>query len=135
MPIEIYRFPGEAIVSATAKAPLDPEHDVPAMFAEFIPLRLTIPGKIALIIDFGSTLDSPDAFSNMVMALSEASRGIRAGKQAGVSGPPITIFVGSGPVAAIASQAVGQDQYGGVRAELRSTMEEALALARARLAE
>ncbi len=69
----------------------------------------------------------------MVIALAAASRGVRASQEAGVSGPPITIFVGSGPVAALASQAMEQEQYGGVKGHLCTSHEEALALAREKL--
>jgi hypothetical protein len=133
MPIKVERFSGESILCATVNEPFDPEREVPAMFAELIRLRLAIQGHVVYILDLGDTINTPDAFGKMVLALAEASRGIKAGREAGFAGPPTTIFVGSGPVADLISQSIEQEQYGGVRAQLCTSQAEALALARARL--
>lgn len=68
-----------------------------------------------------------------MLALSEASRGVKASQVAGVSGPPITIFVGSGPMMTLIAQAIEQEQYGGVRGNLCASLGEAIALAREKL--
>ncbi len=133
MPIQIEQLPGESIITAVATEPFNPEQDMPAMFAEFIRLRLAIQGGVALIVDVSDPANSPDSFSRMVFALAEAAQGIRAGRAAGVNGPPITIFVGSGPTAALASQAIEQEQYGGVKGHLCTSHDEALSLAREKL--
>jgi hypothetical protein len=133
MPIKIEQLPGESIISATVSEPFEPERDVPPMFGELIRVRLATQGDVALILDFGETTNSPDAFSRMVFALAKAAEGIKAGRAAGVGGPPILIFVGSGLVANITSQAIEQEQYGGVRGHLCTSRDEALALARAKL--
>jgi hypothetical protein len=133
MPIKIEQFPGESIISATVNEPFDPGQDIPPLFAELIRLRLSIQGDVALILDFADTTNNPDAFSRMVFALAQASQGIKDGKAAGVGRPPILIFVGSGPIADIASQAMEQEQYGGVRGHLCASKDEALALAREKL--
>jgi hypothetical protein len=133
MPVKIEQLPGESIVHATVHEPFVPERDMPAMFAEIIPLRMTIQGDVALIIDFSATTNHPNSFSKMVFTLAEAAQGIKAGRAAGVSRPPILIFVGTGPIADIASQAIEQEQYGGVKGHLCASQDEALALARAKL--
>ena len=133
MPIKVERLPGESIISATVSKPFNPEQDVRAMFAEFIQFRLAIQGDVALILNFSEVANHPDAFSQLVFALAEASQGIKAGKAAGVASPPIVIFVGAGPIATLASQAMEQAQYGGVRGHLCASYDEALALARSKL--
>ncbi|MBN1200563.1 MAG: hypothetical protein JXJ20_01785 [Anaerolineae bacterium] len=133
MPIKMEQLPGESIINATINEPFDPDRDIPALFAEFIPLRLAIQGDVALILDFSSVVSKPNSFSPMVLSMAEASRGVRASKEAGVGRPPITIFVGSGPIANLAAQAMEQEQYGGTRGHLCATYDEALALARAKL--
>jgi hypothetical protein len=70
----------------------------------------------------------------MVVALAEAGRGIKAGKAAGIGGPPMVIMVGAGLVADIAAQSLNQEQYGGSKADLCANYAEALVLARAKLA-
>ena len=133
MPVQIEQLPGESIINATVNEPFDPERDMPAMFAEFIQLRLAIQGDVALILDVSDTTNHPDSFSRMVLALSKAAQGIRTGRAAGVDRPPILIFVGTGLIATLASQAMGQEQYGGVAGHLCTSHEEALALAREKL--
>jgi hypothetical protein len=133
MPVRIEQLPGESIISAIVSEPFHPEVDMPAMFSEFIRLRLSIQGDVALIVDVTDTTSRPDAFSQMMFALAEASQGIRASQAAGVGGPPITIFVGSGLAASLASQAIAQEQYGGVRGHLCTSLDEALSLAREKL--
>ncbi len=103
------------------------------MFAETTRLRLTIQGDVVLIIDVSQMADAPDSFSKMVFALAHASQGIRTNIAAGVGRPPILILVGSDPLTALASEAMAQDQYGGVRGHLCVTLDEALALAREKL--
>jgi hypothetical protein len=133
MPIKVERLLGESIILAVITLPFNPEHDIPTMFGQFISLRMTIQDRVALILDFTSTIANPEAFGIMVQALAQASRGIRASREAGVGGPPITIFVGSGPIAAIASEALEQEQYGGVRGQLCVSRDDALTLARSLL--
>lgn len=133
MPIKIERLPGESIISAIVSKPFEPERDIPAMFAEFIQLRLAIQGDVALILDVSADTGNPDSFNQMVFSLAEAARGIKAGKAAGLHRPPIIIYVGSGKIAALASQAIGQEQYGGVKGYLCTSQDEALALAREKL--
>lgn len=130
MPIKVKQLPEEPIIVAAITEPLNLAHDMPAMFAEFIRLRLAIQGPVALIMDISQV---PDSFSEMAAALAEAGKGIRADKAAGVGQPPLLIFVGSGSITAIASEAMGQEQYGGVRGHLCASIEEALAFAEARL--
>lgn len=134
MPIKVERFSGESIIIATVAAPFNPEADIPVMFGKFIPMRLAIQGSVVFIIDFSATMDQPEAFGTMVQALAGAARGVQVSKAVGVSGPPITIFVGSGAVAEIASQAMEQEQYGGVKGRLCVSLEDALTLARTLLA-
>lgn len=134
MPIKVERIPNESIIKATINEPFDPPTDIPAMFAEFIPLRQTIQGPMALIVDLNETNSVPDAFGRIVIALAEAAKGIRASKEAQLGGPPILIFVGSGFMAELSADAVEQEQYGGTKAQLCTTLEEALALAREKLA-
>jgi hypothetical protein len=86
-----------------------------------------------LIINFNNTTNAPDAFSRVVFGLAEAAKGIRASKQAQLAGPPTLIFVGSGSLADLVAQAIEQEQYGGAKAYLCATQEEALALAREKL--
>ncbi|HEX3052724.1 MAG TPA: hypothetical protein VHP83_18845 [Aggregatilineaceae bacterium] len=133
MGIKVERFPDESIVHAVVDEPFDPEQDMRAMFAEFIRLRLAIQGDVALILNVDRISDKPNAFSEMMVALAHASRGIKASREAGLMRPPITIFVGSGPVAALASEAMEQTQYGGARAHLCNSETEAIALAREKL--
>jgi hypothetical protein len=134
MPVRVERFGDEAIIYATIIEPIEPEQDIAAMFAQFIPLRLTIPGHVALIIDLSEALDRTDSFGNLVRALAEASRGVQASKAADASGPPITIFVGTDSIVGLASQAMGQPPYGGVKGRLCVSRDEALTLARDLLA-
>lgn len=133
MPIQVEQLPGESIISATVNEPFNPENDVPAMFGEFIRLRMAIQGPVVLILDLHNTTNSPDAFSKMVLALANAAQGIRASKSSQFKQPPVTIFVGSGELVSLAAEAVGQDQYGGVKGDLCATYDEALTLARAKL--
>lgn len=133
MPVEVEHVSGESIIVATAKKPFLSERDVPMMFKEFVPLRMTIKGNAVLIVDLSATMDTPDAFSQMVVGLAEAATGIKAHKASGVASPPILILIGSGLVADIAAQAIAQDQYGGVKAHLCASRDEALALARTKL--
>jgi hypothetical protein len=135
MPIQIEQIPGENIITGTVDEPFNPENDVSTMFAQFIGIRKTINGPLALIIDFSNTINAADAFSRIVFTLAEAARGIRASKQAQLAGPPILIFVGSGSLADLVTQAIEQEQYGGTKAHLCATQEEALALAREKLAD
>lgn len=130
MPVKVKQLPEEPIIVAAITEPLDLAHEMPAMFAEFIRLRLAIQGPVALIMDISQV---PDSFSEMAAALAEAGKGIRAGKTAGVGQPPLLIFVGSGSVTAIASEAIDQDQYGGVRGHLCTSIEEALTFAETHL--
>jgi hypothetical protein len=106
---------------------------MPAMFAEFISLRQAIQGDVAMVLDVMDVTNNPASFSKMVMALGEAAQGIKAGKAAGLA-PPITFFVGTDPITALASEAIEQKQYGGARGQLCATVDEALAQARAKLA-
>ena len=133
MSIQIEQIPGECIITAAVNEPFNPENDISTMFAQFIHIRQTIDGPTALIIDLNNTNNAPDAFSRVVLTLAEAARGIRASKQAQLAGPPILIFVGSGSLADLVTQAVEQEQYGGAKAHLCATQEEALALAREKL--
>jgi hypothetical protein len=127
MPVKVEQIPGESIITATVSEPFDPRQDIPAMFAELTQLRLTIQGDVAQILDLtGARVP----FSQVMIALAEASSGIRAGRAAGIDRPPIMIFVGSGILADLASSAMGQRQYGGVKGHLCASKEEALALAR-----
>ena len=135
MPIAIERLPGESIICATTSEPFAPTRDVPAMFAEITRIRLELQGDVALIVDLRETVKDSIAFAKLVAALAEAGRGIRAGRAAGIVRPPITIFVGSGPLVALAAQSIEQKQYRGVRALICNSPEEALALAREKLAE
>ena len=130
MPIKVEQLPGESIIVAATHEPFDPNQDVQAMFAEITRLRLTIQGNVALIIDFS---DDPASFSQLVVGLAEASRAIQAGKAAGINRPPLTIFVGTSTMTELASQAMGQKQYGGVQGHLCATKDEAIALARTKL--
>ncbi len=134
MPVKLERIPGESIIHATVDEPFDPEHDIRNMYNDYISLRMPIPGQVALIIDVGKTVQGPDSFSNMVIALAEISKGIRTSKSAGFTSPPIVILVGSGMIADLVAKAPEQEQYGGVRGLLCSSYEEALALAREKLA-
>ncbi|MBN1311933.1 MAG: hypothetical protein JXB30_10980 [Anaerolineae bacterium] len=131
MPVEIEKLPDEPIIVATMKDPFDPGQDIPAMFAEFTRLRLEIENDVALIIDIRG---NKAAFSQVMVAMAKASRGIRDGKAAGVKSPPIIIFVGSGILADLAANAMAQKQYGGVKGHLCTSTDEALALAREILA-
>jgi hypothetical protein len=133
MPIQIEQIPGESIIRGVVSEPFNPENDVSIMFAQFIDIRKTINGPLALIIDFNNTINAADAFSRIVFTLAEAARGIRASKQAQLAGPPILIFVGSGSLANLVTEAIEQEQYGGAKAHLCATQEEALALAREKL--
>lgn len=133
MPIQIEQLPGEAIIKATVSDSLTPENDIPAMFAEFIHLRMAIKGPVALILDFSNSGNNPNAFSQMVMGLAQAAQGIKASKASGMAQPPIIIFVGSDSITDLAANAISQEQYGGVPAELCPTLPDALALARAKL--
>ena len=133
MPIELEQLPGEAIIKATIGESLDPERDIAAMFAEFIQLRMAIRGPVVLILDFSHTANNPYGFSQMVMGMAQAAQGIKQSKATGVGSPPITIFVGSDSLTDLAAQAISQEQYGGVRAEVCATVDEALALARSKL--
>jgi hypothetical protein len=130
MPVKIEQLPGESIVVATPSRPFEPKQDMTAMFAELTRLRLSIGGPVALIVDSSGT---PISFSQMVIVLSEASHAVKASKEAGGQ-PPITIFIGSGRLAELVSQAMGQRQYGGVSGHLCTTLDEALTLARKKLA-
>lgn len=131
MPIIVEQLPGESIITATVSNPFEAREDVPAMFAEFTRLRLAIQGDVALIIDLSS---AKAAFSQTVVAMAEASSGIKAGRAAGIDRPPIIIFIGSGVLADLASKSMGQRQYGGVKGHLCASKDEALALAREVLA-
>lgn len=131
MPIKVEQLPGEPIITASVSDPFDPRQDIQPLFAEITRLRLAIQDDVVLIIDL--TGGKP-AFSQTVIALAEASSGIRAGRAAGIDRPPITIFVGSGVLADLASKAMAQRQYGGVKGHLCATKDEALALAREVLA-
>jgi hypothetical protein len=126
MPIKVEQLPEESIIVATVSEPFDPRQDVPAMFAEFTRLRLAIQGDVAVILDLSG---GKAAFSQVVMALAEASSGIKAGRAAGIDRPPIMIFVGAGILADLASKAMAQRQYGGVKGHLCATQDEAIALA------
>jgi hypothetical protein len=127
MPIKVEQLPGESIITASVKEPFVPREDMPAMFAEITQLRRAIQGDVVQILDITS---SRIPFSQVMLALAEASNGIKAGRAAGMDRPPIMIFVGSGVLADLASKAMGQRQYGGVSGHLCASMEEALALAR-----
>lgn len=131
MPIQVELLPGEPIITATVINPFDARQDIPGMFAEFTRLRLASKGDVAVIVDI-SGAKAP--FSQTVMALAEASSGIKAGRAAGIDRPPIMIFVGTGILADLASKAMGQRQYGGVKGHLCATKDEALSLARQILA-
>lgn len=131
MPIKIEKLPDEPIITATVTDPFDARQDVPGMFAEFTRLRLAAKGDVAVILDI-SNARAP--FSQTVIALAEASSGIKAGRAAGIDRPPIMIFVGTGVLAELASKAMGQRQYGGVKGHLCATKDEALSLARQILA-
>jgi fructose-specific component phosphotransferase system IIB-like protein len=133
MAIKLERLPGESIFVAEIATPVNSE-DVPSMFQQMIPMRLAIRGKLVLILDFTKALDHPESFGLMSLAMAQASRGIRVSRDVGVDGPPITIYVGTGPIVAIASEAMEQDQYGGVRGQLCASRDEAITLARTLLA-
>lgn len=133
MPVKVEKLEGEAIIKAIVTEPFDPDRDMPAMFAELIPLRMAVQGKMAMIIDLSASVNNPNAFSQMVFTLARAADGIKAGKSTGQGGPPILIFVGSGTIADITARATGQAQYGGVSGQVCASMEEALALAHAKL--
>ncbi len=130
MPVRVEQLPGEPIIVATIMNPFVPEEDMPAMYSQFISLRRNIPGYAALIIDVRETMNDPAGFSQMMLAMAEASRGIKAGQAAGLSGPPRLIMVGEGPMAGIAAEGMAQEQYGGVKGEVCPTLEEAIERAR-----
>jgi hypothetical protein len=127
MPMTIEQVPDENILIASVSEPFEPRQDIPDMFAEFTRLRLALQGDVAMILDMRG---ARAAFSQVVTALAEASAGIKAGRAAGIDRPPIMVFVGSGLLADLASKAMAQRQYGGVKGHLCATREEALALAR-----
>ena len=132
MSVTVEQLPGESIINAIISEPFDPEQDIPAMFAQFIPLRTAIQGDVALILDVTNVISQPNAFTEMVFALANAAKGIKASKAAGLK-PPITVFVGSGEMADLAAQAIEQEQYGGTKAHLCASQDDALALVREKL--
>lgn len=134
MTIKVERLPGESIIYISVHEPMDPRRDMAALFPQIVALRQTMPPQVVMVIDLGGSLHTPDAFSQMVLALAEASHGVRASRASGLPSAPTTIFVGSGIVAEVAAQSMAQEQYGGVGGSLCATLDEAYALARAKLA-
>ena len=127
MPIELEQLPGESIIIATHVEPFDPTQDVPAMFAKFTQLRLAIQGTVALIVDFS---EAKVGFNQTAVALTEAFKGVKAGKAAGVDRPPIIILVGSGVIANVTSKAMTKVPHGYANNHLCASKDEALSLAR-----
>jgi hypothetical protein len=134
MPIQLEQVPGENILIAINLEPFDPQNDMPSMFAQFMRSRQTMIGPVALIVDFNNTNTVPTGFTRVVLSLGEVAKGIRANKQAQLAGPPILIFVGSGSFADLVTGVVEHEHYGGAKAQLCATKEEAIALAREKLA-
>ena len=131
MPIEIEQLPDESIIVMTVTQPFDPGQDMEPMFKEITRMRLAMEDEVVQIIDLKN---SRMAFSQTVVTMAEAARGIKASKAAGLKGPPTTVFIGSGMLADLTSKAMEQRQYGGVKGRLCANRDEALTLAREILA-
>lgn len=136
MPIQTERFADEAIIVATLYKPFEAEYDTATMFRDYLAIRETMPEQdsVVFIINFNDTNDVPDAFSRIVYGMDEAARGIRTSRELLGGQPPILIFVGDDALTRMVAASVVQEQYGGSNSHQCPTVDEALALAREKLA-
>ena len=127
MPITVERYQDQPIIIATITEPIDGDRDFLDMFARILGIRDTIQGypKYYTIIDM--TRFAP-SFSEFFFALVEARK---ASQKRRPEFPNEIHLVGSGELFRLASNALGQVQYGGYTAPLHANIDEALNAVRA----
>jgi hypothetical protein len=124
MGYEVKRLPGENILITTAIDPFDFLTDLPPMFTAIDQARQGIAGKIINIYDLsGLTL----TFSDLVVGLA----GHMGGAPGSISDPTIlSITVGSDELVHMGVEAFKQPQYGALKLELFTSLDEAVERAR-----
>ncbi|MBN2548649.1 MAG: hypothetical protein JXB15_05810 [Anaerolineales bacterium] len=122
MTVLVEKLPDEPIIVADLIEPMDYYKDIPEMFARIVELRDTIVGcsKYYAIIDMSGIKAD---FSEIVFSLSEARK---ASKRRLVEFPVSVHLVGTGDLFEMVANAAAQVQYGGYKAPLYKTRQEAL---------
>jgi hypothetical protein len=129
VPATVEVLSGERILVVTITNPFKPDVDMPRMFDQTFRLIADPKEPFVQIVDL-SSIDSTGDFSQMLAAMGHAASMSRNSRAAGIGRPPSLVFVGTGPLAKLAANAMGQTQYGGAGGHICSSREEAIVLAR-----
>jgi hypothetical protein len=122
MAITVNRLENGPIVVASCQEPVDWRQDSPGMLEQIVELRDSIKGypRYYVVIDLSEV---KIGFTDIVMALAA----LRKAEEKRRQDMPASVFVvGSGQLTQIASQAIGQQQYGEYRVQVHTSLDKAL---------
>ena len=129
MPAIVVKLPDEPIIVLTVTDPFAPQGDLPPAYEEVAEMIEDMPGPIYCLYDLSSVYLG---FGDLIVVLGTAIRGTPGS----ASDPRVRgVIVGYDELAQLASEASRQEQYGHLDFPLFAVIEEAVAYARAELAE
>jgi hypothetical protein len=129
MPAIVVKLPDEPIIVLTATDPFAPQEDLLPAYEEVAEMIEDMPGSIYCLYDLSSVYLG---FGDLIVVLGTAIRGAPGS----ASDPRVRgVIVGHDELAQLAADASRQEQYGNLDLPLFALMEEAVAYARAELAE
>lgn len=132
MPVSVKPVDAEPILHAIVREPFVVADDMPPLLAQLTAQRQRMDCPVVVILDVAELALS---FEKVTMALNRAAWHIRAQREHGSQLPLQYVFIGTDAMVALVSDAMNQDQYGGVGGHLVATWDEALAHARRLLAD
>lgn len=130
MAIMVEKLPDEPIITVTFENPINYMAELPEAFDAILMLRDTITTSPRYFAIFDVSQVSP-GFSEIVLTLGEAKR---ASKMRRHDLPLSLSIVGSGRLIEMAANAMEQVQYGAYQMPLFTSLDQALAAARAQYA-
>lgn len=122
MPVTVTRVPDTPIITAVLEPPFNVRDEAPEMFQAFINIRDTIEGydRYFVVIDASQITFG---FSEIVGFLGES----RAARQQRRDDMPVSVaIVGTGALVEMATNALSQQQYGGYKVRLFTSLDDAL---------
>lgn len=132
MPIDVVRLPDEPIVLVTFAEPLEFRDEIAPMLKRIVELRDTITEPLSRYCIVFDISRYNMTFSDVVFGLGEL-RSVRDLRRPDM--PAHLMVVGAGAVIEMAAKAFAQAQYGAYQSRLFVSLEDALAAARATIAQ
>ena len=130
MPITVEPIPNEAILLATFTEPFSPNPHIREMFLAVAELRDELPGSaFCILVDVRAV---KTGFGDMVMTLGEVRQAIKTAPES--DRDVVLAMIGSGGLIELAANAMKQAQYGNWTMPLFSSLEDAIAYAKSRVA-